>query len=76
MGQMLLMIDGMKPPSYLRQIKRNHRPSNDGWIREQKCKPKSMGTAINVVGMGDIERPLPFTVEWKVALSKRNLSLF
>ena len=35
-----------------------------------------MGTAINVVGMEDIERPLPFTVDWKVALSKRNLSLF
>ena len=36
---------------------------------EQKCKQKSMGT-INVVGMEDIERPLPFTVDWKVALSK------
>src|ERR1043165_1642482 len=27
---------------------------------------------INMVGMGDIERSLPFTVDWKVALSKRN----
>jgi hypothetical protein len=31
---------------------------------------------INMVGMEDIERSLPFTVDWKVALSKRNLSLF
>jgi hypothetical protein len=31
---------------------------------------------IYVVGMEDIERSLPFTVDWKVALSKRNLSLF
>jgi len=31
---------------------------------------------INMVGMGDIERSLPFIVDWKVALSKRNLSLF
>ena len=29
-----------------------------------------------IVGMEDIERSLPFTVDWKVALSKRNLSLF
>jgi hypothetical protein len=29
-----------------------------------------------MVGMGDIERPLPFTVDWKVALLKRVLSLF
>ena len=33
-----------------------------------------MGTSINVVGMNDIERPLPFIVDWKVALSKINLS--
>ena len=37
---------------------------------EQKCKKKSMGTTINVVGMDDIERSLLFTVDWKVALSK------
>ena len=30
-----------------------------------------MGTTINVVGMGDIERPLPSTVDWKVALLKK-----
>ena len=30
----------------------------------------------DMVGMEDIERSLPFTVDWKVALSKRNLSLF
>jgi hypothetical protein len=42
----------------------------DRWIREHKCK-KSMGTAINVVGMGDIEKPLPSTVDWKVALLKK-----
>jgi hypothetical protein len=29
-----------------------------------------------MVGMGDIERPLPFTVDWKVAPLKRVLSLF
>ena len=44
--------------------------------REHKCKQKSMGIAINVGGMGDIERPLPSTIDWKVALLKRNLSLF
>src|SRR3954465_6284599 len=43
--------------------------------KAQKCKNKIMGTAINMVGMEDTERPLPFTVDWKVALSKRNLSL-
>ena len=48
----------------------------DRWSLEQKCKQKSMGTAINMVGMEDIERPLPFIVDWNVALSKRNLSLF
>ena len=31
---------------------------------------------INMVGMEDIERSLPFTVDWEVAISKRNLSLF
>ena len=30
-----------------------------------------MGTTINVVGMEDIEKPLPSTVDWKVALPKR-----
>ena len=30
----------------------------------------------DIVGMEDIGRSLPFTVDWKVALSKRNLSLF
>ena len=37
---------------------------------------KSVRKSINMVGMEDIERSLPFTVDWKVALSKRNLSLF
>ena len=32
---------------------------------------KSMGTAINMVGMEDIEKPLPSTVDWKVALPKK-----
>src|SRR4051812_1433146 len=31
-----------------------------------------MGTAINVVGMGDIERPLSSTVDWKVAPPQKN----
>jgi hypothetical protein len=29
-----------------------------------------MGTAINMVGMEDIEKPLPSTVDWKVTLPK------
>ena len=37
-----------------------------------KVKEKS----INMVGMEDIERSLPFTIDYKVALSKRNLSMF
>ena len=69
MGQMLLMIDGTrKLLPYLRQNKRHHRLSNDRWIREHKCKQKSMGTTINVVGMEDIEKPLPLSIDWKVAL--------
>lgn len=45
----------------------------DRWSQEQKCKQKNNK---DMVGMEDIERSLPFTVDWKVALSKRNLSLF
>ena len=30
-----------------------------------------MGTAINVVGMEDIEKPLPSIIDWKVALLKK-----
>src|SRR4051812_42333062 len=72
MGQMLLMIDGTRTfLPYLRKNKRHHRPSNDRWIREQKCKQKSMGIAINVVGMGGIEKPLPSIVDRKVALLKK-----
>ena len=43
----------------------------DRWIREHKCKEKNMGIAINVVDMGDIEKPLPSTVDWKVPLPKK-----
>ena len=72
MGQMLLMIDGRRTfLPYLRQNKRHHRPSNDRWIREHQCKQKSMGTAINMVRMEDIEKPLPLSVDWKVALLKK-----
>ena len=72
MGQMQLMIDGTRTfLPYLRQNKRHHRPSNDRWIREHKCKHKSMGTTINVVGMGDIEKPLPSTIDWTVSLVKK-----
>ena len=51
-------------------------PSMIDGARNKSVRKKSMGTAINMVGMEDIERSLPFTVDWKVALSKRNLSLF
>ena len=73
MGQKLLMIDGTRNLlPYLRQNKRHHRPSIDRWSQERKCKQND----INMVGMEDTERSLPFTVDWKVAHSKRNLSLF
>ena len=32
-----------------------------------------MGTAINMVSMEDIEKPLPSTVDWKVTFSKASL---
>ena len=36
-----------------------------------------MGTAINMVGMKDIEKPLPSTIDWKVTLPKKNfISVF
>ena len=43
-------------------------------VRNKSVSKKEINK--NMVGMEDIERSLPFTVEWKVALSKRNLSLF
>ena len=52
MGQMLLMIDGVRNKSVSKKYNKD------------------------MVGMEYIERSLPFTVDWKVALSKRNLSLF
>ena len=43
----------------------------DRWSGNKSVSKKSMGTAINVVGMEDIEKPLPSTIEWKVALLKK-----
>ena len=37
---------------------------------------KIVSKIINMVGMGDIKISSPFTVDWKVALSKRTLSMF
>ena len=74
MGQMLIMIDGTrKTPSILEaKIKGTMDHQMIDGVRNKSVSKKS----INMVGMEDIERSLPFTVDWKVALSKRNLSLF
>ena len=75
MGQMLLRIDGTRNKllPYLRQNKRHMDHQSIDGVRN---KSVSKNNNKDIVGMEDIERSLPFNVHWKVALSKRNLSLF
>src|SRR4051812_45820183 len=61
-----------KEKSYTSPILDDGTTVYDRWSQEQKCKQK----IIKIVGMEDIERSLPFTIDWKVALSKINVSLF
>ena len=73
MGQMLLMLDGTRNLlPYLRQNKGTIDHQMIDGVRNKSVSKK----IVNMVGMEDTERSLLLIVDWKVALSKRNLSLF
>ena len=75
MGQMLLMIENEKQTPSILEAKIKDTMDHQ-MIDGVRNKSVSKNIIKYIVGMEDIEISLLFTVDWKVALSKRNFSLF